>query len=236
MGGMFRLMRFLWFGAFFAVTSSVAGAQTPVVATPLRSKTPRFRLPRVSGMSDKGIERRVNALLAQKQSEYVKELRDCRRPDLPGPSGDDAKMRVAYLSDNLLSLDVRVTVVMCAPYPQIDMAKPFTIDLRSGAEVVLNDFFQSDFLYSVVPKLYLSRYQTVGMNHTANDECLNELRKEKPLYIWWLDRKRGGLVVEPDVPHVMQACADEEVISWAELATYLRNEKIAGEFRKLALR
>jgi hypothetical protein len=142
-------------------------------------------------------------------------------------------MRVSYVSGNLLSLDVRITVIVCAPYPQIDMAEPFTIDLRNGTEVALDDLFQNDFLYSIAPKLYLSRFRNVGVNHTAEDDCLNGLKEQKPLYIWWLDRRRG-LVLKPDVPHVMQACADEEVIGWQELATYVHDPKIAEEFGKVS--
>jgi len=46
-------------------------------------------------MSDKTVESRVNALLAQKQREYLKILHDCQRPDLPERDADSETMLVA---------------------------------------------------------------------------------------------------------------------------------------------
>jgi hypothetical protein len=71
--------------------------------------------------------------------------------------------------------------------------------------------------------LYLARYRPRSGNAKADaedDECREAVAQSDagpPAMIVWLDATEGGLALSFDLPHVVQACADEVVISAADL-------------------
>jgi len=218
--------------------------QTRVVASPMRSMAPRLRFPRVSGMRDEVVQRRVNAILANREREDIGTLSGCRRP-IVGPrvkDSDSETVRVAYLSSSFLSIDVRRTVWQCAPYPQIDIPEPITLDLRSGREVDWAQFFAPgflpvrDFSMPVKPRsgppsrlttLYLGGYK----GHDA--ECLDAVKGDS-LYGFdlWFDRRQAALVAVPDFPHVIRACAEEVAIPLSAVLPYVSDEAAARELAR----
>jgi hypothetical protein len=50
----------------------------------------------------------------------------------------------------------------------------------------------------------------------------------------WLDRAQGGLVIEPQLAHVVQACEEDIVFSGAELAPYIADPNLLADLRDLA--
>jgi len=213
--------------------------QTRVVASPMRSMAPRLRFPRVSGMRDEVVQRRVNAILANREREDIGTLNGCRRT-IVGPRGKDSDsetVRVAYLSSSFLSLDVRRTVWQCAPYPQLNIPDPLTVDLRSGRAVDWGQFFAPGFLpvqdFSVPTKprsgqlsrltiLYLSGYGE------HDPECVNAVKGDS-LYGFdlWLDQRRAALVAVPNFPHVIRVCAEEVAIPLSAVLPYVAGEAAA---------
>jgi hypothetical protein len=217
---------------------------TVLIASPMQSRTPSLRFPRVSGLPDAEVQRHVNTALATRESEDIKTLKECRQ-GIPGPPQKDKDLestRVTYLTPLFLSIDARSTVFQCAPYPQINIPHPLTIDLRTGHEVDWKQFFVDGFLpvqdYSVPRKphsdptakltlLYLSRYKQ------TDPQCVSAVKDDSSYgYDLWLDRRRKALVVVPAFSHVIRACADEIAIPLSEVLPYIADEATARDLAR----
>jgi hypothetical protein len=219
---------------------------TVLVASPMQSRTPSLRFPLVSGLPDVDVQRQVNQVLADREKQDLQRLRDCTdvlHYQSPGAKDEDSEtMSVTYLSPHFLSVDARVTVWQCAPYPQLDIPEPLTVDLRTGREVDWKKFFVDGFLpvpdYSVRRKpqtvptakltlMYLSRYKQ------TDPQCVSAVKDDISYgYDLWFDRRRKALVVVPDFPHVIRACADEIAIPLSEILPYIADEATARELSK----
>ena len=117
-----RTKRSILFGVLcLAVFSGGAFGQrktaTVLVASPMQSRTPSLRFPRVSGLPDADMQRQVNAVLRTRESEDLKTLKGCRH-GIPGPpqkDDDSESTRVTYLSPHFLSVDARLNcLAMCS--------------------------------------------------------------------------------------------------------------------------
>ena len=103
--------------------------------------------------------------------------------------------------------------------------------LKTGAPIDWSKIFKPGFLPpenadessppSALTTLYRARYRK-----GADDaDCRGVIADQDPFAdppAIWLDAKRG-LIVEPDFPHAIAACADELALSAADLAPYLRD-------------
>ncbi len=219
---------------------------TVLVASPIQSRTPSLRFPRVSGLPDADVQRQANEVLADREKQDLQRLRDCTdvlHYQSPGAKDEDSEtIRVTYLTPHFLSVDARVTVLQCAPYPQLNLPEPLTVDMRTGREVDWKQFFVDGFLpvpdYSVPRKpqtvptakltlLYLSRYKQ------TDPQCVSAVKDDVSYgYDLWLDRRRKALVVVPDFPHVIRSCADEIAIPLSEVLPYIADEAAARELAK----
>ena len=56
-----------------------------------------------------------------------------------------------------------------------------------------------------------------GRDRTWWADCADTLRDPRLVFIAWLDAKRAGLVLQPSLPHVEAACAEEAAIPAATL-------------------
>lgn len=216
-------------------------ATTVLVANPMQSRTPSLRFPRVSGLPDADVQRQVNTILATRESKDIKTLKECRQgiPGLPQKDEDSESTRVTYLTPHFLSVDARLTVWQCAPYPQVNLPEPLTVDLKTGREVAWKQFFVDGFLpvpdYSVRRKpqtvptakltlLYLSRYKQ------TDTQCVSAVKDDSSYgYDLWLDGSRKVLVVVPDFPHVIRSCVDEIAIPLSEVLPYIADEATARD-------
>lgn len=217
---------------------------TVLVASPMQSRTPSLRFPRLSGLPDAEMQRQVNAILATRESKDIKTLKECRQ-GIPGPpqkDEDSESTRVTYLTPHFLSVDARITVWQCAPYPQLDIPEPLTVDLRTGREVDWKQFFVNGFLPipdSRVPHkpqsdptakltlLYLSRYKQ------TDPQCVSAVKDDISYgYDLWLDGSRKALVVVPDFPHVIRSCADEIAIPLSVVLPYIADEATARDLAR----
>lgn len=221
-----------------------ACAQSPISASPMHSSTPHLQFPHVTGLTDSSTQQAVNSILADREREDIDVLNGCRRGKVGrrGSDGDSETVRVTYLSHSFLSLDVRLTVWQCAPYHQLAIPHPLTINLRTGEEADWEKFFLPGFLpvrdFSVDAKpridtasrltaLYLSRYK-------QDDAQCVEAVKQDHLYGFdlWLDSVRSALVAIPNFPHVIRACADEVAIPLTEVLPYVADPKVADELAR----
>jgi hypothetical protein len=226
---------FGWCLALMLLPNTVGG-QIRVTATPMQSRTPNLRFPRVSGLHNAEVQRQVNAILAKRQREDIGTLRECRR-GIPGPpqkDEDSERVRVTYLSPLFLSIDTRMTVWQCAPYPQIDVPHPLSINLQTGAEVDWGALFSDGFLPvpddSVHPPANLIGLYL--MHYTQDQECIDAVKAGQYGFDLWLDHRRKALVAIPHFSHQVWACADEVAIPFSEVLPYVADKAAASDLAR----
>ena len=80
---------------------------------------------------------------------------------------------------------MRVTLWTRAAYPQVHMAQPLAIDLRTSGQADLDGLFQQDFIDSVLPRLSFATYSPRwgDQDHAAEEECLNGLKNSDYRYL-----------------------------------------------------
>lgn len=216
---------------FASICCLPTSSQSQIKASPTFSRSPAQQFPRISGLVQKDVQDRVNALLAAREKEDHASRRDCldtHPPDIK--SMFDETIRLTYLSSRLLSVDVRASWDGCAAYPNVDIPEPLTIDLTQGKALDWENFFIDGFLKgtnesSPLTKLYLRRAR-------LDDECskvLGDYSKAARLdYDLWLS-KRQGLMIEPSLPHVARACAVLVSIPFSEIQDSIRDATIRKE-------
>jgi hypothetical protein len=198
----------------------------------MSSRTPAQKFPRVSGLSSKEAQDRVNALLAHREEQDRNVRKECRSSGIPGPPKPsfEETIRVTYLSSRLLSVDSRYTSFGCAPYPDIDIPNSLTIDLVQGQELNWDSFFVDGFLRegehgSPLTKLYLRHAR-------LDDECskvLDDYLKASQLsYDMWFNKQRG-LMVEASFPHVVRECGKLVSIPFSEIQDSIRDPDVRRE-------
>lgn len=191
--------------------------------------------PRISSPADDA-ERRVNGAIAKLDARVKKAAADCRRE---GGKYADWTRTVAvtmhgprYLSyvitdnsncggahPNVGSTAIVYDLVTGAP---VDWAKLLPgkllgkVSLNEASDGVKMISLDSKRLY----QLYMARYR--AGDRKTDKECLEAMEQtggddNSPALTPYLDAKEGGLGVMVDVPHVIQACADQMVIPLATL-------------------
>ena len=68
-----------------------------------------------------------------------------------------------------------------------------------------------------------------------DQECRDTIGSEEFLDVsLWLDRAQGGLIVEPQLAHVIQACAEDVTLGGNELAPYIADPNLLADLHDLA--
>lgn len=213
----------LWSLSALGQGRSSAG-ELRVMAVPMHSATPQQRFPRVSGLPDAAVQERINAVLAAREKEDAGLRRNCLRDGhiaRNDPDGYSEKIRVTYLSPRFLSIEVRESDSGCGAYPNANVPTPITLDLRTGQELDWKGFFTDGFLSpsgdrpSRLTQLYLRRAGTAAPDPTCRPVI------EEATYILWLDQTKRALIAEPDIPHVVRACAQTVAIPFSDIAPFV---------------
>jgi hypothetical protein len=203
--------------------------------------------PRLTKFADAAIMAKVDALLAAQEkadrssrSDCLAQLKDAgEKPDADSYS---TQIAVSYLSRHFLSVNVVTSYDCGGPYPTNGAEAPMTFDLDTGSAVDWSKMFKTGFLPppdadsaappSALTALYRARYR----NGPDDADCRGAIADEDPFAdppAIWLDAKRG-LIVEPDFPHATAACADELVLSPADLGPYLRDPALKTDLLAVA--
>jgi hypothetical protein len=140
-------LRSVFLVSLFAGLCCLSGSlQSQVKALPLHSRSPVQQFPRIFGLASKGMQDRVNVVLADREQMDLESRRDCLHTHLSQLRATyDETIRLTYLSSSLLSIDVRSTRIGCDAYPNIDMSYPLTIDLTSGKPLIGRSFSKKGF-------------------------------------------------------------------------------------------
>lgn len=213
-----------------AVSLIVAAA---VLAAPMQVSGIEPHYPRLTRFPDAAVMARVNADLAAKEKANAADYKECLSDlhDSGGkPDGDtwSVSVSVTYLSAHFLSVGVTSSSYCGGAYPNNGIETPVTYDLSTGSAIDWKTAFKPGFLTDRLNALYRAAYPK-----NADAECRKLVRDQPPFgiaddAIFRIDAGKG-LVVLPDFPHAVQACAQEVPLPLAGIAPYLKNATLLNE-------
>jgi len=220
-------------------------APTAVAASPMHSEGAEPVYPRLTAGADPAILApailaKVNAVLAKQEADDRAARSDCLRSvreanQKPGVDTYETDISVSYLSAHYLSVNVVSSYDCAGPYPTNGAEAPLTFDLTTGEPINWRTVFKPGFLPpdegensahpSGLAKLYKARYRKTA---AADDDCRGVISDPSWSFspILWLSA-RGGLMVQPDFPHAVAACADTLTLSPSDLAPYVATAFLA---------
>ena len=196
-------------------------------------------MPLIANPSDNA-ERRINVALKRLDANLRKAIRDCKGND-DGPGGWVRKVEPTMKGPGYLSFVIKDTSFCGGPYPSIG-TMAIVYDLRTGTPVdwarLLPPSLTGQVKLAVgidgtrlvtlasprLHSLYLSGYDR-AIQMAGNDIPVEDLagckeavqETNNPPMMVWLDAKLGGIAIQFDLPHAVQACAVPVVIPLAVL-------------------
>lgn len=228
-------------GILMAILAGPArSADRPVQMEPQRDLKPKLvAMPQIAAPADDA-ERQINAALKRFDGKVLKAARVCqseggkdgwweRSVETPmyGPHfisvviNDNTYCGGAHPNTSLMSIVYDLTTGTPVDWTTLlPPALTGKVALAEGADGTKMVTLASKRLH----KLYLERYRpTTGdpKKDDADKECREAVTEtfsgDPPPMMAWLDAKEGGLAVQFDLAHVVQACADAVVIPNAVL-------------------
>ena len=218
--------------AFFLLLGCLPAFAGPAVTVkPIHNPPGEIAYPRLVAGGSTTLRRRANEALSQREGDDRQQRLDCLaaiREAGQQPSRDsfDETITATYVSTHYLSVDVRQSYFCATAYPTEGAANPLTIDLATGNELDWKTLFKSHFLprdEETEPSALSQLYQTRYAASDEQQDCKDVVSGGDPFSegaILWLDAAKGGLVVQPDFPHVIAACARPIIFSPKDLAPY----------------
>ncbi|MEJ0026568.1 MAG: hypothetical protein WDN01_11120 [Rhizomicrobium sp.] len=222
----------------------ISGLAAAPTAAPLHTSGVKAVYPRLSGLADARAMARVNALLAAQEKTDRGSYTDClsqlkEAKMTPDKDSYFEDITVRYLSAHYFSVEVVTNYYCAGAYPTNGAETPMTFDLTAGAQIDWSTMFKPGFLPldtadehtppSALTKLYRARYSKAK----DDADCRQAINDQDPFSgapIVWLDAK-GGVVLQPDFPHVIAACATPLTLSPAEIAPYLKDARLAADLK-----
>lgn len=219
-----------------------AAAATPAVTIqPMHSEGSLIHYPRVSGLADAAVQAKVNAIVAAREKQAAEDREGCfdlvrDAGETPTDANFSVKIDVRYVSARYVSLEIRRSYSCAGPYPNDDVPEPLTIDLTAGTEVVWRKIFKLDpaptesggDLPDHVVRAYKVRYAKEGGRDVP--ECKDVIQQGVSTLFVRLDARRG-VVMQPELPHVAAACADEIAFPVDEIAPQIADADFLTDLR-----
>jgi hypothetical protein len=240
-------MRAFLAGCFAAALAHGADAADRVVTmiTPSPVAKGVAAMPRIAGPVD-AAERRINVAVRQLDGSVAKAAAECRR-DAEGPAAPDAdwsrQVEVTMAGPRYLSYVITDDAFCGGAHPATgtmsivyDLGTGRPVDwatllppalvgkltLQAGMDGTRTVALTSPGLHA----LYLKGYGATAMGHDADCRDAVAAGSESPPLSVWLDARAGGLAVQFDLAHVVQACALAVVIPAAALAAAGANPEL----------
>jgi hypothetical protein len=206
-----------------------------VLAVPMQASGVEPHWPRLTRFPDAAVMAKVNAGLAAKEKQNHADYRDCLSGlrdigEKPDKDTWSVAVSVTYLSARFMSVNAVASNYCGGAYPNNATQTPVTFDLSTGREIDWKAAFKPSFFGGALTRLYRAAYPK-----SADAECRKFVTEQDPFEtsdgaIFRLQTGKG-LVVLPDLPHVVQACAEEETLPVAKLAPYLKKPDLLDEFK-----
>ncbi len=251
---------FLTFAIVSMVTTAAVGASRdggPTIApaapaaaavrvAPMHVDASPPAYPRLIAFPNAAVRAKVNAALAAAEKTAREDRQGCI--DLVRDAGRPARdaiwrltVDVRYLTGRYLSLEIRNSYDCAGPYPTDDAPMPMTFDLTTGEPLDWRKVFKPNpapdesglELPSVLYRLYKQRYAKEGGR--ADPECKRVVQENLSMLVLRLDERRG-LLVQPDFPHALAACADEIAFSPDQIAPYVSDAKFLADLRATVIK
>ncbi len=233
--------KFVAFPILVAMVLPAFAGNAPIAVAPLHATGTQPAYPRLTAFPDETIRTRVNKLLAEREREDRANYADCleqaKQANVKlGKDDNWMEITVVYLSRRFLSIDRNVQSYCGGPYPA-SAQMPLTYDLTSAQEVNWPTLFKPGFWpetatngkLSGLSKIYRKRYHF----EKGDEDCRDAIMKQDPFEEApgaMLDAKQG-LVVWPDFPHVIQACANSIALKPAELMPYVKDKAFLADLQ-----
>jgi hypothetical protein len=186
----------------------------------------QIRFPRLTAYKDITTMNRVNAQIDELSKEF----------GCPAPHGKDdwykVISRVEYAAKDILSIYASANYYCGGPYPTNDANMSLTFDLRTGKKVQFAELFKSydvnkDQILKIIFARQLARTEKLLAAGRKSDESSNceensdlftlEILRDSE-YAYNFSEK--GLVVQPQWPHVVEACAERVTVPYQQLMEF----------------
>ena len=182
-----------------------------------------------------GAERKINAAIGKLDARVKKAVADCRRE--AGKNADWSRtVEVAMRGPRYVSYVITDSASCGGAHPSAGTTA-IVYDLTTGSPVDWTKLLPAKLLGKVslneatdgvkmitlgskrLYELYLARYR--AGERKGDKECTEAMEQaggdSGPALTPWLDGQTGGLGLAPEVPHVIQACADPMIIPVATM-------------------
>lgn len=188
--------------------------------TQVRGK--RIRFPRLTRYRDTTIMRRVNRELDAFTREF-----GCEKTNRD--SYYDVRSAVTYAASDIFSIYASEEYYCGTAYPTNDANNSMTFDLRTGKRVTFEGLFANHtrdsrrILRTIFAKQIANSERLVAAN-TQGDECDTDpemfslAHLESSSFAFHLGA--NGLVVQPEWPHVIEACAELVTVPYARIRQF----------------
>ncbi len=185
-------------------------------------------------------ETKINAALRRLDGNVKKAIAECSASSREAHTKPDWQRTVqaAMRGPGFLSFEIVDNTDCGGVHPNVGTMS-IVYDLRTGAPVDWTALLPASLTGKValregadgtkmitlsskrLTELYFAGYRTHAKPDPEDAECRQAMKDaaadSPPAMMVWLDAKAGGLAIQFDVAHVIQACADPVVISFATL-------------------
>ena len=185
-------------------------------------------MPQIADPADDA-EQRINTAVQRLDATARKAIAGCKLPN--GKPGDwERSVDVTMRGPRFLSYAITDNIYCGGAHPDVS-TMAIVYDLRSGAPVdwtrllppaltgklALQDGADGTKMVTLASKRLYALYRA-GYPAEQSDDCKDAVKSDDPpAMMAWLDAKAGGLVVQFDLAHVVQACAEPVTIPLATL-------------------
>lgn len=185
----------------------------------VRGDSTGAELPRVTLPGRPEVEARVNAAL-----DSLSASMQCD-PESPDTESTEYTSRAAVTmaAHDVLSVTVHSSYFCGGPYPTNDANQSVTFDLTTGEAVPFDALFRDlDADRAAITGVIQTTLLPVATDE--NPDCAEPLSTEAlagTTFSYALGQE--GLLVQPDFPHVIEACAVEVTVPYTSLRAYARD-------------
>jgi hypothetical protein len=186
-----------------------------------RVRRTRIMFPRMTRFSDARVMREVNRQIDEATKDF----------GCGGQGGKDAyytvRSKVAYARDDIFSIYASAQYWCGGPYPTNDSNISQTYDLKTGKQIKFEELFNNyeTDKREILRVIFADRIATSEKMAAAGktgDDCEGEIYSlnnlESSSYAF--NFSSAGLQVQPDWPHVVEACADIVTIPYSKLRKF----------------
>lgn len=184
-----------------------------------RVRRTKMRFPRLTRFRDRAVMNAVN-----RQIDVLARDFGCTGRN----SYYNLKSRVEYAAHDIFSIYASAEYFCGGAYPTNDSNNSATFDMKTGKQVKFEELFKNyeadkrEILQTIfATQIATAARRAASRKPDAEDDCedLFEIeRLESSSYAF--NFSRNGLSVQPEWPHVIEACADRVTVPYAKLQRF----------------